>query len=566
MITARDVERRTLCITLVLAILGSGCTKESTSIHQRASQRFTSFVNHAASRGKIIYDVKYQPGTVVFDEPATERAFRSVSADGSTFTLDAAEPAVRQLKEGSVLFLYGVALRKVTKLKSQGSKVAVTTTQAELTDAIKDGNIQWNVPLDFTVGATSVLRKTKTSWVPHIFAEPVYAAESPASGVSFEGTFSPPPPLSPFDYDIKFIPEGESRLKLDIDAKTADLGGAVVELKGDGYLEHLGALGKILISNGKLDAMDFSAEGFNGKAIFTWTAQQQYLPTVVKQVKLKIPGATWKYPLVIGGLPFVFEISAAIIVHPALTSKGAFSTGEFTISYDGTEGFKATSGGAGSESGAQGGTTTEAPRNDSSTSAPAEGQINKMESSGTIHHDTSIFGIGPAGFVAALELPRFELALGIMSPFDRVETTDYISNFGKSMDLVNGLAPSSAFGTYYLKTAHLLEMIEEAAFPVKPYAFANVVTSAGLVTSGMTGSVPTPLKPMPCERVQLVIAGNIGVGAHLGLEKIGLGGTVGKILSALGDVPSDEFFAIEKPVFKTTQTAYKNGVKCLGDP
>ena len=544
MIIVHNAERCILCITLVLVAFGSSCTKESSSI-QQSSQRFRSFVNHASARGKITYDVKYQPETVVFDEPATERAFRSVSADGSTFTLDGAEPAVRQLKQGSVLFLYGVALRKVTKLESHGSNVAVTTTQAELTDAIKDGNIQWNVPLDFTVGATSVLLKNKTTWAPDIFAEPVYAAESSASGLDFAGSYSPPPPLSPFDYEIKFTPEGDDRLKLDIDVKTSDLGGAVVELKGDGYVEHIASLGRIVISKGKLNEMDYSAEGFNGKVIFTWTAQQQFLPTVVKQVKVKIPYASWKYPLVIGGFPFIFEISTAVIVHPALTSKGAFSTGEFTLSYNGKEGFKATSGGSEPESGAQ---------------------MNDMRSTATIHHDTSIVGIGPAGFVAALELPRFELALGVMSPFDRADIRDYASSFGKSMDLVNGLAPSSGFGTYYLKTMHMLEMVEELAFPVKPYAFANVVTSAGLVTSGVTGAMPMPVPVVRglCEKAELVVGGNIGVGAHLGLEKIGLGGPVGKILGTIGAVPSDEMFSIQTGI-KKTYTAYKNGVKCLGD-
>ena len=91
--------------------------------------------------------MKYQPQTVVFDVAATERAFRGVSHDGSTYFLDASEPAVRQLKPGSVLFLYGVALRKVTALQTQGSEVVVSTTQAELTDAIRDGQINGKSPL-----------------------------------------------------------------------------------------------------------------------------------------------------------------------------------------------------------------------------------------------------------------------------------------------------------------------------------------------------------------------------------------------------------------------------------
>ena len=83
----------------------------------------------------------------------------------------------------------------------------------------------------------------------------------------------------------------------------------------------------------------------------------------------------------------------------------------------------------------------------------------------------------------------------------------------------------------------------------------------------MTGAMPmpAPLISGVCEKAELVVAGNIGVGASLELSKIGLGGTVGKILGATGTLPSDEFFNIQEPVFKTPYTAYKNGFRCLGD-
>src|ERR1700730_14760707 len=125
-------------IVLILGLLTSGCShnaaptapEPSTGIPhvdraaKPSSERCKSFayVESAARRGKIIYNVKYQPQTVVFDVAATEKALRGVSDDGSTYFLDSSQPAVRQLKPGSVLFLYGVALRKVTSLQTRGSE------------------------------------------------------------------------------------------------------------------------------------------------------------------------------------------------------------------------------------------------------------------------------------------------------------------------------------------------------------------------------------------------------------------------------------------------------------
>jgi hypothetical protein len=484
------------------------------------SHNFSAFVNHASQRGKITSQVKYQPQTVVFDEPATERAFKSLGNDGSTFTLDGAEPAVRQLKPGSVLFLYGVALRRVTAVASKGADVIVTTTQADLTDAIKDGNIQWQVPVDFTVGA-SLATPQKTAWLHDLLMRPVWAAES---GLNFEGSFLD------WDCELGFVPEGANRIKLDIDVKTSSLGGAVVELKGDGYIENLSSIGSILINNGQLDDVEFGTEGFNGKINFMWTAQQQVVPTVVKEVKLKIPGAVWEYPLVIGGLPFILEISAAIIVHPALTSKGSFTTAEFTVTYNGKEGFKSS----------RAGTAT-------------EGDVHGSEQ---ISHETSIFGIGPAGFVGALELPRVELALGIMSPFERI-------NVSSAPNWVGTLNP----GSTYLKVATMANIIEELALPIKPFAFANIVTSASTLTSGQTGTMPGPMMMMPCQKAQLIVAGNVGVGAKIGFETHSVlpHGVTNALGSLLPHTTTFEPFEAAMPIFKKEYVAYKNGIKCLGD-
>jgi hypothetical protein len=494
-----------------------------------ASSHFRSFVNHASQRGKVTYEVVYQPETVVFDEAATERAFIGISDDAATFTLDGAEPAVRQLKPGSVLFLYGVALRRVTAVESHGSEIIVSTTQADLTDAIRDGKIEWQVPVDFEVGAIMARPQPKSAWssFSDVFIASVLAAEP---GLTLEGS------LLNFDFEIGFVPEGENRLKLEINLKNNDVGGVTVELKGAGYVEHLNTIGKVLIHSdlgrSKLDDLEFSADQFNGKVDFTWIAQQKSNQIkVFHETKIRIPGAVWEYPLVIGGLPFILEISAAVMVHPALTSKDSFTTGRFTLTYNAKEGFKSTNGGTASE-----------------------GDVHGSES---IEHDTSIFGLGPSAFLAALELPRVELALGVMSPLNMFLTST-------APNWVGALNPE----TPYLRITKLSKMIENAAFPIKPFAYANIVTSASTVTSGTTGTMAGgAMLTAPCEKAQLDIGGNVGVGAKIGfdihhLATENLGKTLGSLLP---HEATFEPFEASMQIFKKEQIAYKNGVKCLGD-
>jgi hypothetical protein len=529
---------RTL-VTALVTITIVGCKKAPHQEQGDPWKTYETVANYAAQRGKVVYQVKYQPETVVFDQKSTERAFKTLGSDGSTFTLNGAEPAVRQLKPGSVLFLYGVALRRVTGVATQGSDVVVTTTQADLTDAIQDGHIQWEVPVDFTVGTAMATPPQKTTWLDDLLIRPVWAAEPgqtgsagsvstiPEPGVTYEGSFLD------WDYELSYAPAGAHRMNIKIEVNTTKLGGARAELKGEGYIEGLSSTGEILIHAGKLIGANFGTSApVQGKVDFVWLAQQNEKPTFNREVKLKIPGAGWEYPVVIGGLPYILELSAAIIVHPAFTSKGAFTTGGFTVTYNEKEGLRSSPAG---------------------TAAEGEGQATEE-----VRHETSIFGLAASSFVAALELPRVELALGIMSPFDRLDVKS-------APNWVGALNPG--VDTKYLKIKTMAKTIEELALPVKPFVFFDIVTSAGTFTSGETGTMPGLSMLVPCQRAQIVVSGNAGVGAKIGFDmheiKKGLSAGLASLVPHTATV---EPFEASVPIFKgEMKTEYKNGIKCLGD-
>jgi hypothetical protein len=100
--------------------------------------------------------LKYAPGAVVLDRDAAIRALHSASWDGVTWRFDASEPSVQKLKPGSVLLVWGLAIRKVTRVERAGDELVVTSDEAQLTDLVTSADIAWNAPAHMRQGAMAM--------------------------------------------------------------------------------------------------------------------------------------------------------------------------------------------------------------------------------------------------------------------------------------------------------------------------------------------------------------------------------------------------------------------------
>jgi hypothetical protein len=96
--------------------------------------------------------VTWASRTVRLDRAEAIRSLRRVSRDGARFTFAANEPKLQQLKPGSILLVWGVALRKVTAIEPHGAVVVVQTDPAALGEAIQSGRIAWKAPVAFPQG------------------------------------------------------------------------------------------------------------------------------------------------------------------------------------------------------------------------------------------------------------------------------------------------------------------------------------------------------------------------------------------------------------------------------
>jgi hypothetical protein len=362
--------------------------------------------------------VTYTPATVIVDRATVENTLREVSDDGATYTFDKPTGALESLHAGSVMLLQTYALRKVTSVQRDGSKLTVETTTAALTDAISDGTIKWDHPVTFSQGgALSTRGETAVSSSP-----PKVSFAVPTAGSSWlqkAGNFLVPPlnaassseaatatgKIADYEYSLTFTPS-DDRINVVVEV-TEKVPSLELKLTGTGYLQNFANGGDIEISGGSLTTADFSNKRLNGEMNFDWVARTALGTGVSDAFILRIPAA-FRVPLIIGGIPFSIGIKTAFQIAPAFTSKQATAEGSFKATFNGSEGF-----------GISGGNVT------------ATGSV---ESDPKVVDGSNIFGAGVQGFTAAIQFPKIELGIGAIG----TEAVGYVDIVTSAMSITPG--------------------------------------------------------------------------------------------------------------------------------
>ena len=136
-----------------------------------------------------VYDVKYTSNTVRIDLPTIQKTLKSVSGDGQIFLFDGADPQIRGVAPGKVLFLEHIGVLRVTGVANKDGQVVVVTIPAGLTDFIQDGKIRFSMPVDFRQLRSALALEPKwPSFLPTLRGwlgplEPVYASGGGTTGL-----------------------------------------------------------------------------------------------------------------------------------------------------------------------------------------------------------------------------------------------------------------------------------------------------------------------------------------------------------------------------------------------
>jgi hypothetical protein len=95
---------------------------------------------------KLDKRVTYQPDVIVMEHGA--EAIRSPTADGFTWTIDAAAQGASEIQPDKILFATGRVVGRVLKVARSGNNLDVTLGPVELTEVIKEAHINYNGAID----------------------------------------------------------------------------------------------------------------------------------------------------------------------------------------------------------------------------------------------------------------------------------------------------------------------------------------------------------------------------------------------------------------------------------
>lgn len=399
------------------------------------------------------FDVTWRPEVVRLDRATVIRSLQGVSPDGQTFQFAAGEPALAQIKPGTVLLVWGIALGRVLTVTPRDSAVLIRTEVAALTDAIDHGHIAWNGPADFSRGVVAPIY-TKSDTLKVSMAQPAaspfrLASDVPsASMVAMREDSTPsdqddsgPPPdsipvaaldilkgdVSGFEYEVGYLynqggldfeieasrkespgdagdakkeenakikeglgnsetrkrnapPPGQgsnpsaqktagdalkqsmladkawAAAKNDWDRKSQDIPDAVwgalpnlvsgtlwstakdqfdLRIKAQGHLDGLDLGGDISISNAKRVASQFHFDNINGLVNFQYVARLGgEHGNWDEHLKASMP-VTFNIPILIGGIPLMFQVGVNLFAIPALSTRHATLQGQFHLNFAG---------------------------------------------------------------------------------------------------------------------------------------------------------------------------------------------------------------------------------------
>jgi hypothetical protein len=134
---------------------GSAAASSPTSFHngfsrgadQAAIRQYLQTVQPIKPRK---FSVKWNPDVVPVSRDEALRSLRRISIDGGTFIFASNEPVVAKLQPGKILWLWGIAIRRIQAIGMLEDATFVRTTAVPLSEAMTDADIEFESPVDFS--------------------------------------------------------------------------------------------------------------------------------------------------------------------------------------------------------------------------------------------------------------------------------------------------------------------------------------------------------------------------------------------------------------------------------
>jgi hypothetical protein len=465
--------------------------------------------------------VTYKPTTRVLSEKDARGMILGISSNGAGLLLSGANAVAKNLKAGDVLLIKETAALKVIGARTlEDGNIIALTQRASLLDAVSDAHIKLNKPVRF--GALTAAnrpapdrRTTLLDWVvPAAQAQSAEqsilnshdqkgsddAAKKVLSGI--KGAL-----IEGWTTDFSVTP-GSDRVDITIKL-TKDVGAFRAVITGEGYLQDFNMGADIDVEQSTYQKLQTGFKNLNGVMNIRWEVATQGPGVHTGDDRIKLPGAI-EIPLykMLDGFPLFLEISAALIIKPALSGGSEYSHGAFRITYDGYQNFSAKEG------------TIDSDGN-------VKGDIEFLESQ-------NISPLAPMGMVVAMAAPRLELTFGVSKILKFDDMKDAAGKVDAATDfLAKELLTPDQYARFKASPVGQIGLSKaiDNALKSDAAAFIEFVASAGMSNTG--ASVITP-----CTRHDIHLWIKAGVSAEAFGQKVG---------ESVKDLFSKDFKRIDPP-------------------
>jgi len=452
-----------------------------------AAQRASNEKNISVGAGNSFAHITYKPAVKIIDKAAVDASLQGISTDGHGAVFKNASAEIRALKAGDIFLVKNAFACKILAAQTDGSQTVIIVDRAMLTDVVANGEINVDSPIGFhgpSVASASP-PPPPSSWMD-LIETPVYAqgldpeksqfSADPGKNVTKQATSML---ISGWKIDSYSITPSNNQATFSA-RLMKDTSGFKAAIAMDGNITNFQFVSNINFSPSSATQIMNGVKGMSGKMHFVYEIGKDTPGVWAQEDKLALPIGT-SIPLsgVLEGLPLSLNLSAAFLIHPALTGGNEYSKGGFTIQWVGSASTQAQTAQSGNE-----GLTF------------------------TIDPDLNISPVAPTGMVLSVCAPRIELALGLLGAYG---SSTYLQVAAVQIDtIVDAIA------------SHLLSPSVYAALKVTPLGSLTATNILGskadvfvqvIHTDGVTHSPNITLAP--CTKTELKITAQTGGDANL---------------------------------------------------
>jgi hypothetical protein len=437
--------RRRSLLCLLMCVLLAGCSKKNAAPGAAGIPAAHPFHDLRELPGTVA-NVTLTSNTIRIDEATTHRILKSIGSDGDVFVFDNSDKRIQDLREGQMLLLDNVAIRKVLAIAKKDNLIVVGTDYAALPDFIQQGQLKWNAPIRFgSLFAQNAMPLGLHSapvmwWVPD---GTVYAS---TGGLSYSGK------VDGWDTSMSVTP---SPNRLDMQFKVSrSVQGMTVMVSSKGFLKDFMSSADIQVAQGDMSNFSYNASNLNGEMNVEYAATRDGDAAGIDKPNIKLPPLA-KIPMPIDGIPFMLTINANLILKPGFGAKKEAASGSFHVTYNGDEGFQVKGG----------------------TSQPSS-NIDGTGSFGRI--DTA--SLAPHAILVGLAAPKITLSLGMQSAMDVLQEA-----FPSSLaDSLSDFLSKSSAGKWAKKQMN-------STFKTEAAAYVQTVAVGTMTSAGSLAMVPCKL-------------------------------------------------------------------------